>query len=218
VTKKNVPPASDNGNTGENGTTGKTPKQSGRTPRAASATSDPESATRVVTKALDEAKRDEHGFLVGAQPHLTEQQFLWLTYRMASETDKEANDLSGVTPDVLARWRENPDFTTILDGAMGNKREAFRQLGGHMLPKVLRTLYTLLDDPNTRVRVNAAGMILRTQALLVDKANRPDNNILNQLIVTLREARPYQTRETIDGEFRQIDVRPYEPLAVPRDQ
>lgn len=143
-----------------------------------------------VRRALSEAKRDWAGFIEGEQPHLTEDQFAWLAARLGVDTDAAAFRTLGETelsPITVAGWRADPGFAAIEQIALGNKREGFKMLSTHLLPKALRRINGLLDAPSPRDVVKGVQLLLRVQGLLVDKVALVNKDDLANLFERLRE-------------------------------
>jgi hypothetical protein len=141
----------------------------------------------LVKREMAQAKRDLAGFVLDDQPHVTEEQLAFLATRLGVESDAIACALSNTDPAVLKTWRDDPVFQAVFETWMGNKREAFRQFGSHVLPKIMRVLWAALDSPKESDRIKAINLWLRSQALLIDKVERYDPDQMQQLIAQLRE-------------------------------
>lgn len=126
-------------------------------------------------------------------PNITENQFHWLTYRMGLENDEQTCLITSVDPDVLDEWKENPDFLYAYETALSNKREGFKYLITQLNGKALRKINDLLDDPSVKARVNGLNLLLRAQALLIDKQERVDPDAITRLIDRLRTPQPVIT-------------------------
>lgn len=164
---------------------------------------------REVRQALSEAKRDWAGFIEGEQPSLSEGQLKWLAMRLGVEDDDEACKRTAVPLLVVDVWRQDPNFSAIEATAMGNKREGFRLLTSHLLPKALRRLDDLLDSANLKDVVKGITLLMRIQGMLADKVNLIDKDDLARLFERLREpvAITPLPGPTVDGEWTERAVR-----------
>lgn len=117
--------------------------------------------------------------------HLSEKQFEWLSWRLGLDSDEDACEMAGVLSGVVEGWREDPLFEAAYQRAMENKREAFRVLGTHLLPKALRVINKLLEDKS--IKANTAGLqyLLKTQALL-DQPQKDSSEQVARLLEALR--------------------------------
>lgn len=117
--------------------------------------------------------------------HLSERQFEWLSWRLGCATDAEACEMTGVDPADVLVWRGDPGFEAVYQRALENKREAFRVLGTHLLPKALRAINKLLESDS--FKANQAGLqyLLKTQALL-DQPQKDQSEQVARLLDALR--------------------------------
>jgi hypothetical protein len=108
--------------------------------------------------------------------HLTERQFEFLAWRLGSGTDEEAADACDTGILEVMTWRADPEFEQIYQRALDNKRDGFRVLGTHLLPKALRVINKMLESTNLRANTTGLQLLLKTQALLdaptVDKSEQ----------------------------------------------
>lgn len=160
-----------------------------------------------IRQLLETGKRDDAGFLLGDQPSLTQDQIKWLVLRMGLRTDNDADNAAEVDPYDRKIWRKNPEFNAVYDICMKNKREAFKLLGTQLLPKVLERIMWLLDSSKGRDVVAGATLLLRSQALLIDRVNKVDRDTIGQLIASLREERPMNVL-TVEGEYKEVKDEP----------
>lgn len=121
-----------------------------------------------------------------ATPHLTAAQITWLAHRLESADDLEACAVSDTDPDLVEAWRAEPAFAAVLDLALTNKREGFRQLSAQLLPRALRRLAVMIDTGTDKAATGAIQLLLRTQGLLDQRAGQSPEE-LAQLVAHLRE-------------------------------
>lgn len=163
-----------------------------------------EELAKVTREQVSVAKYDAEGFVTSYQPHLTETQVHWLTHRMSVATDEEACELALVDLDTVAEWRGDPEFVQVAQNCMENKREAFRYLATQLLPKTLRTIIGMLDSESGKVQAMGVQLLLRTQALLIDRKAVADKDSIAKLVAALRQERPVviqgQAVPVVDGE------------------
>lgn len=97
---------------------------------------------------------------------LSERQFLFLSWRLGCASDEEAADQADIPLLDILSWRSDPEFESVYQRVSDNKREAFKVLGTHLLPKALRVIDKMLESDS--IRANTAGLqyLLKTQALL----------------------------------------------------
>jgi hypothetical protein len=144
-----------------------------------------------MSRAVVVSRDTEHGFPVGTMPNVTEDQFNWLSHRMGLDSDDLTCTVTNIDPDVLAYWKEeSPDFMYAYEKCLENKREAFKYLVTQLNGKALRVINDLLDDPSVRGRINAVQLLMRAQALLIDKANTVDIDAVTRLMETMRASTP----------------------------
>lgn len=117
--------------------------------------------------------------------HLTERQFEWLSFRLGTDTDADACEAVTLDPLEVSAWRGDPAFEAVYQRALENKREAFRVLGTHMLPKALRVINKLLDLPSVKANQIGLQLLLKTQALL-DQPQHDQADRIVQLLDVLR--------------------------------
>jgi hypothetical protein len=175
-----------------------TARESQPRPKAAQHPSPNPSAAAVqdVKDLLTKGKRDAVGFVIDDTPSLSEQQLLWLMFRLGTRTDDDAcaatyaESESPIDLTTVEDWRRDPTFEGIYQTTISNKREAFRYIGGQMLPKALRVMWGLMSNPSPRAQVQGLQLLLRSQGLLIDKVERVDPEALNDLVTALRTPRP----------------------------
>jgi hypothetical protein len=168
----------------------------------------PDDRSLAVRKALSEAKRDWAGFVEGDSPHLTEIQLKWLALRLGLPSDEEANRINSVSAAQLAEWRLDSGFAAVEQTAMGNKREGFRLLTTHLLPKAVRRIDDLLDSPSLKDVAKGLTLLMRIQGLLVDKVTLVDKDDLQRLMDKLRspvEITALPGPSVVEGEFTERD-------------
>jgi hypothetical protein len=194
-------------------------KPSAAVPHMTSLATRDEGASRVKS-ALSSAKRDFAGFIEGESPHLTEDQFAFLSWRLGLASDEEAADALGAelelgepySLEVIEAWHANPGFEGVYQTAIGNKREGFRLLAGHLLPKGLRVINSLLDSPSDKAREKGLTLLLRAQGLLIDKVTTASPDDISRLFASLREPRPVAvhpglpTTTVVEGEFTEREL------------
>jgi hypothetical protein len=175
------------------------PRESQPRPKAALTPSPvlpPQRAVEDVKALLTKGKRDAVGFVIDDTPSLSEQQLLWLMFRLGTRTDDEAcaatyaETESPIDLSTVTDWRADPTFEGIYQTTISNKREAFRYIGGQMLPKALRVMWGLMSSTSARAQVQGLQLLLRSQGLLIDKVERVDPEALNDLVTALRTQRP----------------------------
>ena len=143
-----------------------------------------------VRRQIAQATRDPAGLAVDAQPHLTRQQLYWLAYRLDLGTDGEASVEAQIDPDLVRKWKRDPVFMGIYQECMANKREGFRFLTQAALPQVFRVLLDILNSAaSPRAQLSAAALLLRVQALLIDKVQTHNQDAVDILIAHLRSPR-----------------------------
>jgi hypothetical protein len=153
-------------------------------------------AVQQVRDLLTKGKRDGLGFVISDQPALSEPQLIWLTHRLGTRTDDEAcaatyaETETPIDLTTVEEWRRDPTFEGVYQSALSNKREAFRYIGGQMLPKALRVMWGLLHSTSPRAQVQGLQLLLRSQGLLIDKVQRVDTEALADLVARLREHHP----------------------------
>lgn len=150
-----------------------------------------------VRRQLVEAKRDIAGFAVDSQPFITDQQLWWLMHRLGVDSDQAACRETDIDLDVLTAWLADPQFRGVYEEALTNKREAFRVLTTHMLPKAMKVIWGLLASPRENSQIRGLNLLLRTQALLIDKVQTHDPEAFDQLVALLRERVPAARGPTI---------------------
>lgn len=133
-------------------------------------------------------------------PHLTDRQFIWVTYRLSTMDDLEACAAAQVPPDEVIEWRKDPQFGDFLVTALKDKSKTFRDLTAHLLPETGRVLYRLLTSTDLRQQAKGAQMLLRHQGLFLDTLQVKDEAAIASLLTKLRE--PGQT-EILDITPRQ---------------
>lgn len=127
------------------------------------------------------------GSLKESFTHLTEKQFEFMTHRLGVESDDEAVELM-TTPVLILEvmgWRDDPLFEGVYQRAMENKREAFRVLGTHLLPKALRVINKMLDSDSIKANTAGLQLLLKTQALL-DQPQKDQSEQVTRLLEALR--------------------------------
>lgn len=117
--------------------------------------------------------------------HLSERQFDWLSWRLGTATDDEACEAAEIDPAEVLVWRGDPAFEAVYQRALENKREAFRVLGTHMLPKALRVINRLLESSSFKANQAGLQLLLKTQALL-DQPQKDQSEQVNRLLEALR--------------------------------
>lgn len=130
----------------------------------------------------------DNGFPVGQLPGISEVQFNWLSYRMGLDNDEQACIVTNVDMTVVEAWKESADFLYAYDKCLSNKREAFKYLVTQLNGKALRTLNDLLDSNKTDARVKGLQLLMRAQALLLDRQNTVDIDAVTRLVQSLRES------------------------------
>lgn len=161
----------------------------------------PPAGSEDIQAQIKQAKRDATGLVQGGAPHLTEDQFLWLSYRLGVAADKEATELSGIPGSAVTLWMTQPEFHAVYTVCLQDKRDAFRALGTQLLPKALRVINEMLDSASPRSQSQGLNYLLRTQALLIDKIQQVDPNAINALMNSLRESKPVQV---LEGQFTEV--------------
>lgn len=132
-------------------------------------------------------------------PHLTDRQFIWVTYRLSTMDDLEACAAADVPADEVLEWRRDEQFNQFLRGALADKNKTFRDLTSHLLPETGRVIYRLLTSPNLRDQAKGATLLLRQQGLFLDKVEVMDQAAIAGLLSKLRTPGPV---EIIDVEPR----------------
>jgi hypothetical protein len=156
-----------------------------------------------VRLALRDAKRDWAGFIEGEAPSLSEEQVKWLSLRLGSESDEATCRVLNVSPVTVMAWRADPGFAAVEQTAMGNKREGFRLLTTHLLPKAVRRIEDLLDSASLRDVAKGVTLLLRVQGMLVDGQKLIDKDDLQMLMERLRAPSSITALPgpVVDGEF-----------------
>lgn len=139
---------------------------------------------------LAKGKRDSTGFSVESLPFLTAQQTKWILARASVATNAEACHATKIPQADVLDWMENPDFVTLYQETLANKREGFKQLATQALPLVLEALLDMLQSKNDKARATAATLLLRNQGLLVDKVTTADPDAIRKLLEEVRAPRP----------------------------
>lgn len=153
---------------------------------------DLETGVREIEEALATGAKDEAGFLEGTIPHITEEQFVWLSYRLGLDTDEQACLVSGIEEVVVAGWMTRPEFVAVMRASLANKREGFKLLITHLNPKGLRVISEMLDSESSLDRRAGLNALLRAQGLLIDQHKKIDADAISTLIAQLRA--PGETR------------------------
>lgn len=141
----------------------------------------------------------ELGFETGRTPLITEQQFSWLAHRLGTDNDLDPCRIMQLDPTVFASWLTQPDFATVYERVLENKREAFKYLVTQLNPKALRVINDLLDEPSVSARKVGLDYLLRTQGLLIDKVKVVDKDAVTRLMESLN--RPTLV---IDGQMKAL--------------
>jgi hypothetical protein len=136
------------------------------------------------------AKYDAEGFVTSYQPHMTETQVHWLSHRMGCSSDSEACELAQVDRETVDEWMDDAEFFDVYRNCLENKREAFRYLATQLLPKTLRTIIGMLDSDSGKVQAMGVQLLLRTQALLIDRKAVVDRDSVAKLVAALRQETP----------------------------
>jgi hypothetical protein len=129
----------------------------------------------------------DNGFPVGQLPGISEVQFNWLSYRMGLEDDNQACIVTNVDMTVVNAWKEDADFLYAYEKCLTNKREAFKYLITQLDGKALRVINDLLDSTKSDARVRGLQLLLRAQALLIDKREAIDIDGVARLVQMLRQ-------------------------------
>lgn len=150
----------------------------------------PEGAARtaLAKSRLAQVQRDQYGLPERALS-LSDAQYRWLSHRLDSDSDEQADYEAQIDPVLREEWQTSPDFRAVQETCQENKREGFRILTAQLLPRTLRTLYDMLNSRNHQSQKAAATLILRSQALLIDRPPQTDQNALSDLLEVLRERR-----------------------------
>jgi hypothetical protein len=139
---------------------------------------------------LETATRDLAGFIEGDSPHLSIQQAVWVATRSGTLTDAEACAATGLSDVEVGIWKRDPRFVAVLEHALSNKREGFKLLGTHILPKALLKIAEKLDSSNERVSLAAAKLLSETQGMLITSINKQSRDSVIELVAFLREPQP----------------------------
>jgi hypothetical protein len=127
-------------------------------------------------------------------PHVTATQLRWLTHRLESGDNLEACTASEIDPLTVLGWMSDPQFRSVFDQALENKREGFKALTAHLLPAVIRALQDLLTAGSNKDKKEASQLLLRAQGLLIDKASVISPDAISSLFQLLRQEQPVQPK------------------------
>jgi len=139
------------------------------------------------------SRQDESGFPVGQMPSVTEDQFHWLSHRMGLDSDFLACVVTSVDIEVVDTWKENPDFAYAYEKCLTNKREAFKYLITQLNGKALRVINDLLEETSVSGRTQGVQLLMRAQALLMDKQKTVELDDVTRLVEALRSTSTIQT-------------------------
>lgn len=144
-------------------------------------------------------KRDEFGFPEGDQPVLSEAQWTWLATRLDLDSDAATNLVLQIPAGLLSQWLTESGFARAYSETQSNKREAFRFLGTQMLGKAILRINRLLESDNEKAAAQGIQLLLRSQALLIDRSARVDRDAVTALVAALRAP-----VNVLEGEYREI--------------
>jgi len=135
----------------------------------------------------------------GSSLHLTERQLVWVAHRLSQADDLYACAASGVEPDEVIEWRNDPDFSAFLERSLRDKSGNFRPLTENLLPIATRTLYDLLANGNNRERQRALSQLMKIHGFEVQTVRKEDPEAIQDLLSRLRQPVPV---EVVDIEPR----------------
>jgi len=139
------------------------------------------------------SRDDEAGFPIGEMPAITEDQLHWLSHRMGLDSDEQACIVTNVDLPVVENWKTYEDFAYAYSKCVTNKREAFKYLVTQLNGKALRVINNLLDEPSVSGRVQSVQLLMRAQALLMDKQKTIELDDVTRLVEALRSTTPLVT-------------------------
>lgn len=144
----------------------------------------------VLTPIPSESRSDPGGDVLVKSPHLSERQFIWVTYRLSTMDDLEACAAAVVSVDEVLEWRQDERFNGFLAGALEDKAKSFRDLTSHLLPETSRAMWRLLTEGNLKDQAKGVALILRHQGLFVDTVRVEDQAAIASLLDRLRSRQP----------------------------
>lgn len=152
--------------------------------------SDVTNKAALVKSEMANARRDLTGFSTDDQPHVTEQQFEFLSWRVGTATDEEACTYAEIDPDLLLDWLMDPNFVAVYETCLANKREGLKLLSVHLNGKVLRVINRMLSSSSEKSQKEAANMLIRIQGLYVDKTQGVDRDAITRLMEEIMRPKP----------------------------
>ena len=126
---------------------------------------------------------------------ISEDQALWISFRVESKSDEEATRrfaevIHPLDGSQVALWRSDPDFDRFLTDLPRGKRATFLALSEHLFPAAYRAVFHLLTGKSDWARKNGAELLLKLHGMLVERSKVENSTEISVLVKMLREQSP----------------------------